>query len=351
MAEETTSILVGKRVSTTFRGLLHVPRSLTNINTKSIVYDGAGSPTSLAVSYSGYGVDITGDLNITNSLIVSGGFTVQGDFNTSSNINFLTGGKINDLYINPTNSAYSLCAVSGIGATSFAILSSPNDYELNFSDSKIYSIYVKKSLPNNLYIKPQAKTENESPFWIDTVNNEVNIRNLRISNIKTNTTTGTPNKTDLYRNVVPVGCIMMFPSLTVPAGWFECNGFQYDTNEYAELFAVVGYTYGTGTGTNFRIPDLRGLFVRGLDTGGLINPGRSLGNVEQDLIKTHIHESTGNKPLLFDAGTTVPQYTNANAPVPSFGTVNSDALLQGNNVGGGNETRPKNLALVYCIKW
>jgi len=96
---------------------------------------------------------------------------------------------------------------------------------------------------------------------------------------------------------------------------------------------------------------LRGLFVRGLDTGGLINPGRSLGNVEQDLIKTHIHESTGNRPLIYDGGTSVPRWENTNAPIPYGGTVNSDDLLQGNNVGGGNETRPKNLALVYCIKW
>jgi microcystin-dependent protein len=360
MAEDTATNLVGKRISTTFRGLLHLPNSLdiTNPNIKQIVYDGQGTATALNVATSGYGVQILGDLSVTNNLNLSSNLNILnnlslgGDVSASGNINLLSGGKVNDVYISDTSNIISLSAPNALNIGKINLIETASDYEINFGSSKLFSIYVKKTNPNNLYIKSSGITnENDSPLWINTLTNEVNIANLRLSSIATNPTTKTPVGTNSYRSVIPVGSILMFPSLTIPNGWFECNGDEKSRNDYGDLFDVIGYVYGSGIGSNFKLPDLRGVFVRGLDHGKGINSGRSLGAFEDDSIKTHQHASTGAKDLLYNNGTTVQQWQNSGTPTAFAGTVNSDTLLQGNNIGGGSETRPKNYALVYCIKW
>jgi microcystin-dependent protein len=368
MAEDTATNLAGKRISTTFRGLLHLPHSIdiTNPNIKQIVYDGQGTETSLNLAGSGYGAQVFGDLtvdkainvgtnlNITNKLSLSGDMSTTGSLSVAGNVTLLSGGKVNDVYFPENSTTLSLSAPNALSIGKINLIETASDYEINFGSSKLFSIYVKKTNPNNLYIKSSGITnEKDSPLWINTATNEVNIANLRLSSIATNPTIKTPNGTDTYRNVIPVGSIVMFPSLTIPSGWFECNGNSYDRNDYGDLFDVIQYTYGS-VGSNFRVPDLRGYFVRGLQTStdpNSLDYGRSLGNTQQDLIKTHQHASTGNKSLVETGGTTLSQWQNTGTPAAWAGTVNSDNLLQGNNIGGGIETRPKNMALIYCIKW
>jgi len=372
MAEDTAPNLVGKRISTTFRGLLHLPHSIdiTNPNIKQIVYDGQGTKTSLNLAGSGYGAQVFGDLtvdkainvgtnlNITNKLSLSGDMSTTGSLSVAGNVKLLSGGNINDVYIPENSNTLSLSAPNALTIGKINLIETASDYEINFGANKLFSIYVKKSSPNNLYIKSSGITnENDSPLWINTQTNEVNIANLRLSSIATNPTIKTPNGTDTYRNVMPVGSILMFPGplVKLPHGWFECNGYEYDIADYGDLFDIIGYTYGTPSVlSKFKLPDLRGYFVRGLQTStnsSSLDYGRSLGNIQEDLIKTHQHASTGNKSLVETGGTTLSQWQNTGTPAAWAGTVNSDNLLQGNNIGGGIETRPKNIALIYCIKW
>ncbi|MBR1951950.1 MAG: tail fiber protein [Lentisphaeria bacterium] len=43
----------------------------------------------------------------------------------------------------------------------------------------------------------------------------------------------------------------------IPAGYLECDGLAKSRTEYADLFAAIGTTYGTGDGsTTFNLPDL-----------------------------------------------------------------------------------------------
>ena len=51
-----------------------------------------------------------------------------------------------------------------------------------------------------------------------------------------------------------------------PPGWFLCDGAQYNSTSYAALFAVIGYTFGGGSG-NFAVPDLRGASPIGAGQG------------------------------------------------------------------------------------
>lgn len=368
MAEETTSSLVGKRISSTFRGLLHTPHSLDPINpsTKQLVYDGQGSATSLNIASSGYGAQIIGGLSVTKGLSVlsdinlTGKLIVTDDINSDKDILLNGGGNINDVYFYSSASTVSLSAPAALNIGKINLIPySTDNYEINFDTNKYFSIYVKKNSPRNLYVKTDINAdESKSPLFIEHDTNIVNISSIRVSEVITRPTAKTPGGTNLYRSVIPVGAIMCFPTLAVPLGWFGCDGAEKDIALYGELFDLLQYTYGQGSGTNFKLPDLRGLFVRGIQTGaggnGGIDTGRSLNDVQQDMIENHKHAtdpSFGSLELLFDSGTTVSQWQNANAPTAFAGKVKADDILNGNNIGGGVETRPINMALLYCIKY
>lgn len=62
---------------------------------------------------------------------------------------------------------------------------------------------------------------------------------------------------------VPTGCIAHFH--TVPDGWLLCNGAAVSRTTYANLFAVIGTTYGTGDGVaTFSLPNLAGRFLESI---------------------------------------------------------------------------------------
>lgn len=67
----------------------------------------------------------------------------------------------------------------------------------------------------------------------------------------------------------PVGMVVDFAGSSSPAGWFLCSGQAISRTTYAELFFVIGTTYGTGDGsTTFNVPDLRGRASFGKDNMG-----------------------------------------------------------------------------------
>lgn len=126
-----------------------------------------------------------------------------------------------------------------------------------------------------------------------------------------------------------------------------------------EVGVVTGWDTGMfspGDGsTTFRLPDLRGMFMRGWDDSRGIDSGRAIGTGQADSISPHAHTLT-------DPG-------HAHAIVPtalttggSGGTVGGSQLFEGvsetqSSITGitvapwGNiETRPRNVALLYCIK-
>ncbi len=138
--------------------------------------------------------------------------------------------------------------------------------------------------------------------------------------------------------VIPAGMKMWWPSLVIPTGYLTCNGAAISRTSYAALFAVIGTTYGAGDGsTTFNLPDDRGEFIRGLDLGRGVDPGRTLGSFQADELKAHTH--------------TVPGWDDLGA-FPGLGATSDSA---NNNVTssstGGAETRPRNKAYVPIIKF
>jgi microcystin-dependent protein len=97
---------------------------------------------------------------------------------------------------------------------------------------------------------------------------------------------------------IPTGTVVPFAANSAPSGWVICDGGLYgrtslDTSPQPNLFSVIGTTYGAGDGlTNFAVPDLRGMFVRGFDNGRGIDPLRAFGTQQAYGIQSHNHNGT-----------------------------------------------------------
>jgi len=99
------------------------------------------------------------------------------------------------------------------------------------------------------------------------------------------------------QNYMPAGAIQLFAMNSIPSSWLECNGAAVSRTTYANLFAAIGTTYGVGNGTTtFNLPDLRGMFVRGLDNGRNADPGRTLGSQQLAANNPHTHSTTVVNP-------------------------------------------------------
>ncbi len=75
--------------------------------------------------------------------------------------------------------------------------------------------------------------------------------------------------------VMPVGCVIPFAGAAAPTGWLLCQGQAISRTTYAQLFSVIGTTYGSGDGkTTFNLPDMRGRVAVGSDAN---SPGAKVG--------------------------------------------------------------------------
>jgi microcystin-dependent protein len=67
---------------------------------------------------------------------------------------------------------------------------------------------------------------------------------------------------------MPVGMVIDYAGSTEPSKWLFCYGQDVSRTTYADLFTVLGTTYGSGDGSTFGLPDLRGRVVAGKDDMG-----------------------------------------------------------------------------------
>lgn len=82
------------------------------------------------------------------------------------------------------------------------------------------------------------------------------------------TVTASDINTVVTRNLtLPSGLIMAWATDTAPTGWRLCNGAEISRTTYADLFAVIGTTYGVGNGTTtFNVPNFAGRVIVGYDS-------------------------------------------------------------------------------------
>ena len=137
----------------------------------------------------------------------------------------------------------------------------------------------------------------------------------------------------------PAGTVSAFAGTSEPDGYFFCDGQEVNRATNSELFSAIGTTFGSGDGsTTFNVPDLRGEFIRGWDSGRGVDSGRSFGSFQQDEFKAHNHTYTEPSPPQNDLNIGV---ENASLSRNTGQTTSTE---------GGDETRPRNVALNYIIK-
>lgn len=137
-----------------------------------------------------------------------------------------------------------------------------------------------------------------------------------------------------------VGTVVGKASTIVPEGYLECDGSAISRTTYATLFADIGTLYGIGDGaTTFNIPDLRGEFIRGWDNGRGVDPARAIATAQADAFESHNHQIRDRSDYPLSGGSV--------ASAAGVGALNS----RFSEPTGGTETRPRNIAMMYCIKF
>jgi hypothetical protein len=181
--------------------------------------------------------------------------------------------------------------------------------------------------------------------------------------------------TAVQQALVPIGAVQAFAMNSAPAGWLVADGsvvpngngtVQGITANFSALHSAVGTTYGVAGA----LPDLRGYFVRGWGQNTDGTTSGTLGQKQSQSLINHTHSGT--------TGTDFPGHTHSyNYRFSSFtgsgypgldgvGDAWGDQTLQTSGVSdlhqhtftsssmspaGGTETRPANIAMLYCIKY
>lgn len=163
----------------------------------------------------------------------------------------------------------------------------------------------------------------------------------------------------------PVGTYIQHAGATAPTGFVACDGASLlRAGTYADLFAVIGTTYGAADGTHFNVPDARGLVMVGAGAhgtltkaaGGAFNGG-SVGATRNDMLQGHAHNlKTSNTA---GANPRAAQLTDLDASTALSGwgalTATKAVDIVTNETNGtprtGDETRPAEIAVLVCIKY
>jgi hypothetical protein len=148
----------------------------------------------------------------------------------------------------------------------------------------------------------------------------------------------------------PVGAVQWFAANTVPLGWLVADGRAVSRTTYSDLFTLVGTTYGTGDGsTTFNLPDLRGMFLRGVDNAGGtargIDTGRVFGTTQCASQVWNGLDTFGGAAGLRSGGE---QAITGGYPSSGHSRASSTPFTA---VTGSQGIRPSNVAMLPCIKW
>ncbi|MDF3932309.1 phage tail protein [Pseudomonas citronellolis] len=150
-------------------------------------------------------------------------------------------------------------------------------------------------------------------------------------------------------NSIP-GAIVYFARSTAPSGYLKANGAAVSRATYAKLFAAIGTAFGAGDGsTTFNLPDLRGEFIRGFDDGRGVDSGRLMGSAQSWALENitgvaGVVHGLSMSGAFYDGG---PLGTlQGGSSGLRYSNFDASRVVQ-----TASETRPRNVALLACIKY
>lgn len=116
------------------------------------------------------------------------------------------------------------------------------------------------------------------------------------------TDAGQPNA-DADDDGADPGTIKKHAGASIPPGYLRCDGASYATATYADLFAVIGYTYG-GAGANFTVPDFKGRHAIGVSSLYGLGADEGLAEGSRSAGHGHLNDETETTPALDSTATT-----------------------------------------------
>lgn len=176
--------------------------------------------------------------------------------------------------------------------------------------------------------------------------------------------------------VCPAGVVLPFAISTAPTGWLACDGTIIPTSGSlqgvdAALLQTLRTLLDTTYGVLGQLPNLQGQFIRGLTTNlttasrDPLSATRVLGNVQNDAFQNITGSLYGTYAAIVrtDGGSSTMGALSAsrnavgnNISSPIYQTFQQADYLDFNAAHSPGarttvETRPVNIALLYCIKY
>lgn len=170
---------------------------------------------------------------------------------------------------------------------------------------------------------------------------------------------------DAVRRIVPIGTIISLMGNNPPTDYLKCDGTTYNIADYSDLadyfyaqFGSKNYFGGDGS-TTFKVPDLRGEFLRGTGTNGHSNQGsgESVGIHQDGTTHPEVFYSYDLKELQITGTSTVnwqSGISNADmgiTPKRGVGVANNNTYQVSDSYSGVYTSRPTNTSILYCIKY
>lgn len=169
-------------------------------------------------------------------------------------------------------------------------------------------------------------------------------------------------------SLVPSGTIIQFAGKTIPDGYLSCNGALVSRTQFADLFAAIGTTWGTGDGkTTFKLPNMHHRFLEGTTTtsevgtyveAGLPNITGSTSWDVNGLGKANLGYSSCGSSRVSNSGAMSVTAGSYWACIGSSGgdfngnnaVVNINARSSNSTYGSSSVVQPSSTRLLFCIK-
>ena len=167
-------------------------------------------------------------------------------------------------------------------------------------------------------------------------------------------------------SLTPAGSVLAYIALNPPVGWLICDGQSLNavTNtQYETLWTLIGLTFG-GTGkADFKVPDLRGEFIRGWSNGKTegtpavaVDSGRVFASKQNMQLEAHKHITPNSDCRDYNGGYGyatgwLNYWCDSEWAGMGSAPLSGDGQHDTTTAKIGTETRPRNVALNYIIKF
>ena len=164
--------------------------------------------------------------------------------------------------------------------------------------------------------------------------------------------------------LVPVGCVQAFAGNTLPNGWLLCDGSAVSRTDYADLYSVIGDTYGAGDGsTTFNLPNLVDKFVEGSATAGTVKTAglpnitgyaSQIGSVYGHNYGLRMNDTVFGGALKKGSDTAVGSYWDypyVGEDHDTISVLDFDASSSNAIYGASNTVQPPSVTMRYIIKY